>query len=128
MKNYTFKVSVSLLLICAFALSNAQVANTAPTSNSSDQLRERQASRASGIVARIEAATKISGDQKTKLQASLQEAIANYNTSVMKAKKENDETRLSGLNQELVTDITARLKTILSSDQFKAVMDKELIK
>ena len=125
MKNYTLKISVSLLLIFAFAFSNAQAANTAPAKGNPEGFYEQQVRKANSITTRIGATVSITDEQKTKLQASMLEALVNYNEALAKAKKE-DESRLGSLNQELVTDITARIKAILTPEQFSIVQSKEL--
>jgi len=124
MKNYTLKISAILLLIFAFVFSNAQ-ANDAPGKGNPEGVHEQQIKKANDMTAKIAATVNISEEQRTKLKASLLEAIVKYQESLAKAKKE-DESRLGSLNQELVTDITARIKAILTPEQFSIVQSKEL--
>jgi hypothetical protein len=125
MKNMIAKISISLMLICSFALVNAQVASAAPAKSADEQLREKQIAKANDITAHIAADTKITDEQKTRLQATMLEAVIAHHNAVLKAKKQGDETNLSSLNQEFVNDITARMKTILTAEQFDAAMAEE---
>ncbi len=124
MKTNFTKVCLCIALICSFTFSQAQVANAAPVKSNSEQLHDQQVKKANDITTRIASAINITEEQKTKLQASMLEAMVKFNDAVLKAKKE-DEARLPSLNQELLTDINARLKTILTPEQFKTMMDKE---
>ena len=124
MKLNLSKACLCVSLICLFVFSQAQQASTTPAKSTSDRLHDEQVKKANDLTQRIASSINITEEQKTKLQASMLEAMVKFNDALLKAKKE-DEARLPSLNQELLTDINARLKTILTPEQFKLMMDRE---
>jgi hypothetical protein len=124
MKTYLPKISLFLLFICSVAFTHAQQATASPVKTVSEQLHEQQVKKATDITNRIAGTITINDEQKAKIQASMLEALVKYNDALAKARKE-DESRLASLNQELIADINARLKTILTAEQFNTMMNKE---
>ena len=124
MKKCFSKIAVVLLFACTSLTVSSQVAQTAPAKTENTPLKEQQIKKANDITEKIASAVKITDDQKAKLQTSMLEALVKFNEAVIQAKKEDDR-KVSSLNPILINDITARMKTILTPEQYDMVMSKE---
>jgi hypothetical protein len=117
---YLSKITMGLLLAAMLLSVNSLVAQTATTKTPTEQ----QIKKATDLTERIASTVKLTDDQKTKVQASMLEAVMKFNDAVLRAKKE-DESKLASVNADLIADISARLKTILTPEQYsKAMGDK----
>ena len=124
MKSQFLKVIACLMLAGMFQFTSAQTTASKPAPASSVQPDQDQVKRANDLTDRIAGEVQLTSTQKTKLQAAMKEAIAKYTIALQKARKE-DESKLSTVNSDLIADILARIKVILTPDQFNTVMSKE---
>jgi hypothetical protein len=117
MKKHLSKIISGFLMAGMFLSVNIAVAQTANTKTPTEQ----QIKKATELTERVASAANLTAEQKTKVQASMVEAVMKFNDAVIKAKKE-DESKLATVNADLLADISARLKIILTADQYTRIM------
>ena len=124
MKSHFLKVAVCIMLAGMFQFAHAQTVVSKPAPAARVQLDQDQTKRANDLVDRITSEVQLTGSQKTKLQTTVQEAVASYTKAFKKARREDD-SKLGKVNSDFASDILARIKVILTADQFNNVMSKE---
>jgi hypothetical protein len=119
MMTHLSKIKTGLLLACMFLSLNTVVAQTVTTQTAAEQ----QIKKASELTERIASTAKLTDEQKTKVQASVLEALVKFNDALQKAK--SDESKTARITADLLADINARLKTILTPDQYTKVTGEQ---
>ena len=123
MKKYFLRIVTGVMLAGMFLLTNAQSDKTISVKPTTRQSKESLTKRANVIVEHIASIITLSNEQKSKLQPSLQEAIAAYDAAMLKANE--DGAKSSAAKSNLLADVTAKIKAVLTPEQFAAVMSRE---
>ena len=120
MKNYLSKTLTCLFFaaIALPALAQQSQATTAPKVTDS-QIKSTNANTVASLMSNIQAIVTLTDDQKTKLQAGLQDIIEK-SEKVRHAMKDDD--GMQEWREKKVADIKAQLKAVLTPEQYDQVI------
>jgi len=117
MKKAIHQLSIAILFLCLYMGSQAQTAQSSVT----DQKRIAEIKRATTMIEKIATTVKITEEQKTRLQSSLQNCFKNFDDG--QAAVKNDDNKVHALRTELQESLLASIKSILTPEQYSVVLD-----
>ena len=120
MKNQLLKTTAFILFTGMFLLAGAQEPQTASKKTSAEQLKEVQVQKVSEMVNNIASSVKITDEQKAKLQASLLEGFIKSDNA--RAEIKGDDAKLQAWRDAKIADIKARVRAILTPEQYEQAM------
>jgi hypothetical protein len=119
MRNYLLKTLACLMFGGMLLSVTAQQSQSTAPKVTDKQIKDVNANTATTMVNSVDAAVKLTDDQKTKLQAALQDVIAK---SEKARHAMTDDSGLQAWREQKVADIKAALKTILTPAQYEQAL------
>lgn len=120
MKNYLLSTTTCILLAFMFLTGSAQQAQTTDAKTNAEKLKAVQMQKVNDMIANIASTVKISDEQKAKLQASLLESFIKSDNA--RGEIRGDDAKLQAWRTAKVEDIKARVKAILTPEQYEQAM------
>jgi hypothetical protein len=121
MKNYLLKTLACLLFGGMLLSATARQSQSTAPKVTDKQIKDANANTVAALVNSVDAAVKLTDDQKTKLQAALLDVITRSEEARHAMK---DDSNLQAWREQKVTDIKAQLKAILTPAQYDEAIKK----